>query len=95
MGFSDMLKVVKSGACSSRMQMGFVWALVLMRVSKLVLSVVMPGCDLLDRIFFRMVVHVCWSVLTSWRVCPFMVMCRGGLGGPLRMAWKTVSLRIA
>lgn len=73
----------------------FVFALVLTSCSKLVLSAVIPGCGLLDRTFFIMVVQVCWSVLTSWSVCPFMVMCFGGFGGPLRMAWKTVSFLMA
>lgn len=73
--------------------MGFVWALVLIRASKLVLSRLMPGWGLCDRAFLRMVVHVCWSVLASWSVLPSMRMCMGGFGGPLRTAWKIVSLR--
>ena len=68
-------------------------AFVLRRVSKAVLSVVIPGCGLPVRVFLRIVCHVSWSVLTSWSCSPFICRWIGGVGGPLRIAWKLTFLR--
>lgn len=80
---------------SSRTYMLAVSAFSLIRVSKLVFARLMPGCVLPDRTFFRMLVHVCWSVRASCNVSPFICRCRGGFGGPLSTAWNIVFLRIA
>ena len=64
-----------------------------MRASKLVLSVVMPGCSLWFRVFLMICCQVFMSVRTSWSVSPLIWMWTGGLGGPFRLAWKVTSLR--
>lgn len=65
------------------------------RVSKLVLVRLMPGCGLCDKTFFRIWVHVCWSVRMSWSVAPFICRCWGGCGGPFSIVWKATFLRMA
>lgn len=79
---------------SSRMRICEVVALVFMRVSKLVLDRLMPGCGLPDRVLCRICCHVCWSVRTSCSVSPFICRCSGGVGGPFRTVWKTTFLRM-
>ena len=71
------------------------FAFVFISASKLVLCVVMPGCGLPDRSFFRICFHVCWSVRTSWSVEPSIFTCNGGFGGPFSIAWNVMFLRMA
>ena len=71
------------------------FAFVFISASKLVLFVVMPGCGLFVRSFFRICVHVCWSVRTSWSVEPSIFRCKGGVGGPFSMVWNVTFLRMA
>ena len=71
------------------------FAFVFISASKLVLCVVMPGCGLQDRSFFRICFHVSWSVRTSCSVAPSIFRCRGGAGGPFSMAWNVTFLRMA
>ena len=73
--------------------MWLVSALAFKSASKLVLFVVMPGCVLPEITFLSMRCHVLMSVRTSWRVAPLISMCRGGLGGPFKMAWKMTFFR--
>ena len=60
-----MLVSVMSFPSSSRTYMCEFCVLVFMRVSKLVLFVVMPGCGLPAMVFLRMCCHVSMSVRTS------------------------------
>ena len=68
-------------------------ALAFKSASKLVLLAVMPGCGLPEITFLRICCQVSMSVRTSQRLAPLISICRGGLGGPFKTAWKRTFLR--